>query len=188
MTNYLTFPEFQATKREVDDVGNALDFDYGDGIIHPGFIYADSYYIEKLTDNPRGAFYLLIDRSDWISDDLASLERILWAQHYLPETCSPDDTLDADGTLDDFVVGMCTAHGKDVDGDLFGVLFSGKEKFGVREARDIIMHARTVGLNQPEQGDRYYTVLKQIADADDNVTGAPRLVALARKAIYGEAS
>lgn len=145
--SYLTFPAFQATKREVDDVGTVFGFAYsGEDRSLPGFVYADSCYIEKLADNPRGAFHLLIERSDWISDDLADLERILWAQHYLPETCSPDDTLDvADGTLDDFVVGMCAAHGKEVDGDLFGVLFSGKEKFGVAEARDIIMDARTVG-------------------------------------------
>ena len=40
-------------------------------------------YIEDNPDDPRGKYYLLIERSDWISNDLDELEAILWAMAYI---------------------------------------------------------------------------------------------------------
>lgn len=131
----MTFPEFQKSRREVADVSAIVGFDDGRGAV-PGFLYADdSCYIERLEGDPRGKFYLLVERSDWISDDLARLENILWAEHYLSEGTEGTAMLSsADGTLDDFVLGFCAARGLTCDGDIFGVAYSGVEALPIGEA------------------------------------------------------
>jgi len=50
-----------------------------------GFTYALGCYIENRAE---GDYYLLIGRGDWISDDLAALERTLYDEHYAYE--APD--------------------------------------------------------------------------------------------------
>lgn len=76
----LTFEEFQASKRHVDDIAAAVGFCDDQGV-RGGHIYELGCYIE---DHAEGHF-LLLERSDWIDRDLTKLERILYAQWYVPE-------------------------------------------------------------------------------------------------------
>lgn len=146
--NFATLAEFVVSKVECDDLGEK----FGDASLEgvTGFVYADSCYIENcnITDarNPldikRGKYQLVIERSDWLSDDLTSLESILWAEHYLFDTADVILRTD-DGTLDDFVRAICASFAKPVDGDLFGVRFSGKREWSPGEAREIIVNSFT---------------------------------------------
>lgn len=76
----LTFEQFQASKKHVDDIREAVGFDDELGV-RGGHIYALGCYIEDHADG----HYLLIERSDWLDADLAKLERILYESWYLPE-------------------------------------------------------------------------------------------------------
>jgi hypothetical protein len=143
--NYLTLGEFVATRREVDDTGLELGFDAGDGVSRRGYIYADCCFVDRHKDietgEETGEFWTIVERSDWLDRDLAKLERILWAEHYLFET--ENVALDADdGTLSDFVAAICDSHAKPCDGDLFGVLFSEAGRtWSPGEARAVIVGA-----------------------------------------------
>ncbi len=125
---YLTFPEFQATRRHVADLDTEIGADFGapDGQPTSGDVYADACYIQDIIDNVTNepSHMLVIERSTWESPDLEELEKILWAMHYLGEQgdvfLRPDD-----GTLDNFVQGVCAAYHVEVDGDLWGHVFSG---------------------------------------------------------------
>jgi hypothetical protein len=89
----MTLEQFRATKQWCDDLVAKLQdqvFIIGRDEIEPtpcGFVYLDCLFIEKVLPNwpeatrARGGWHLLINRSDWISDDLAKLEAILfeWA-------------------------------------------------------------------------------------------------------------
>lgn len=81
----MTFEEFQASRREVSDLGAELqDAAFEDCGIASGLVYLNTLYIQHVTDNwpqdarARGAFYLVIGNAEWISDDLTSLERKLY--------------------------------------------------------------------------------------------------------------
>jgi hypothetical protein len=81
----MTFEEFQASKRHVDDLGKEINCDMGFDNPVPGFLYADSsLYIEKRHEGwhpmvkEEGQYYLLLGRMDWISDNLTDLERRLY--------------------------------------------------------------------------------------------------------------
>lgn len=130
----LTFPEFQATKRHVDDVAASCGCDDGEAP-QAGFCYADGvcHIFEYGSE-----FLLIIGNLQWADSDLAKLERIVWALHYVHETDGAALHVDG-GTLDDFVCGRCDAFGYTIDGDVFGIAFSGeKETYEPREAADII--------------------------------------------------
>jgi hypothetical protein len=83
----MTFAEFQASRAAVQNLGAAMaDASLMD---RPGYIYAGGLcWIEKRNPHltpearKRGAYYLLLERDDWISDDLTGLEARLyaWAQ------------------------------------------------------------------------------------------------------------
>jgi hypothetical protein len=84
----LTFEKFQASRTDCADIGKAISADMGFGDFPvPGFLYLDSLYIERRHDmwsdaaKERGAYHLLLERDEYISDDLAELERKLfdWA-------------------------------------------------------------------------------------------------------------
>lgn len=82
----MTFEEFKATARHVDDLEKELAFTiYGDPTIKcPGIIYADVFYIEKACRNwthearEEGDYFLIIGRLEWLSFDLEPLERQLY--------------------------------------------------------------------------------------------------------------
>ena len=137
---YLTFPQFQASKQKVADLEAAT------GCEGPGLLYADNCYILEFEEEGAPAYDLIISNMEWSGSNLSHLERILWAMHYLPEQGVDSLLDDEDGTLDDYVVGLCDAHGKPVDGDYFGIMFSDVSKSGkwtVAEARDIVLAAFT---------------------------------------------
>lgn len=139
----LMFNAFKASARRVEDVCAAIGFDDGQPV-HGGFVYDDSCFIEDNTSTDpdfaaKGKFYLLIERSDWISDDRDYLAKILWAYHYLFETT--EAVALAGDDLDDFIQGYCTAENIKVDGDVFGQAFSGGTFFTPREASTILFRA-----------------------------------------------
>ena len=81
-----TFADFIASKRETADLHELAHFDECaiDPTPAPGLIYLDSYYIATVapdwTDAMRseGAYYLAISNEEYMSNDLAELERILF--------------------------------------------------------------------------------------------------------------
>ena len=87
----MTFEEFQATRKTVNDLRTAIDdARWDENKIAPrGNVYFDALYIEEVgTDWPEaarkeGRFYLAIENMEWISDDLPKLERELydWARY-----------------------------------------------------------------------------------------------------------
>ena len=81
----MTFEEFQSTKVWSDDMSEFVG--RGDDEPTPpcGFVYTGSFYIESTKYWPesapaygKGAWYLIIERSEWVDNDLERLERILW--------------------------------------------------------------------------------------------------------------
>jgi hypothetical protein len=82
----MTFEEFQATRRPSENLSKDLPgvYFYNDDPISAGFIYLNSLYIEDVhkfwpeTAKREGKYYLLLERSEWISNDLADLERKLY--------------------------------------------------------------------------------------------------------------
>lgn len=138
---------FRASKRRTETICADLLIDDGEAE-RGGFIYDAAKvqcYIEDSFAPDRGKYYLLIERSNWISDDLEKLERILWAMHYAYEAGANLNI--GDGTLDDFVNGYCDARGYRVDGDVFAQVFSGADDYTPHDAADRIeMGAETWGL------------------------------------------
>ncbi|ATU94412.1 hypothetical protein [Phyllobacterium zundukense] len=105
-----------------------------DSVAKTGYVYAGDTYIEDNPDDARGKYYLLIERTDWISNDLEELEVILWAMaamtyiHFDPafyEQAEDGGPLISGEMLDTYIVAICTAFKMPVDGDLFAALFSG---------------------------------------------------------------
>lgn len=81
----MTFQDFIATRVWSDDIGTIiLDARWEGEPAARGYVYADSFYIEEVqADWPnnarqRGRWHLLLSNAEWISDDLATLERHLW--------------------------------------------------------------------------------------------------------------
>ena len=83
----MTFQEFQQTRRPYDDIGAAIQSDMGAPVPVTGFLY-DGLYISTRQDwwseeaKARGAYHLILERDEYISDDLELLERKLyeWAE------------------------------------------------------------------------------------------------------------
>ena len=78
LPNLKNLAEFRATKEEMT-IEEGIHFlglnrsDFSDDL--QGFLIYCGLYIEVLTD---GRYYLLVERSDYISEDLELLESILW--------------------------------------------------------------------------------------------------------------
>jgi len=135
----MTFEQFRASGRYVEDLEKAmpgLGVGYeGDGPF-PGRIYANGLYIEK---NLEGNWHLIIERDEWIRapGDLRELEEILWS-FGLAEDPADDGCgelfLPTDGDLNEFIRGYCKLRHAEVDGDAFGIHFSGAEAFRVSDA------------------------------------------------------
>jgi hypothetical protein len=81
----MTFEQFQASRRYSEDIGTAIsDARWEGDPPAKGYLYLDGLYIEEVQPHwpeaakARGKWYLLIDRDDWITDDLGTLERKLY--------------------------------------------------------------------------------------------------------------
>jgi hypothetical protein len=81
----MTFEQFQATRKHCNDLGKALgDARWEDGPAGTGFLYLDALYIEDVPSHwpdaakAQGNHYLILERCEWITDDLESLERRLY--------------------------------------------------------------------------------------------------------------
>lgn len=147
----LNFEDFVATKTRSEAICAAIGFDDGQPE-RGGFIYdAGGAYIEDNTAGTpefmaKGKYYLLIERQDWVTDDLARLELLLWSNHYV--FCEQGVQL-AGADLDKFIQGICDAYGFKVDGDVFGVAFSGFDALSPTDALAIIQstaHAYSLSL------------------------------------------
>ena len=83
----MTFTEFQATRRYCDDLGTALaDARWQGEPPATGNLYLDgTLYIEAVQAHwpaeakARGKWHLLLERDEWVTDDLELLERKLFA-------------------------------------------------------------------------------------------------------------
>lgn len=79
----MTFAQFQATRRFVECIADDIAAAMGDAP-SPGYLYAESLYIDKVTERwpeacrALGQWRLLIERDEWISNDLERLERKLY--------------------------------------------------------------------------------------------------------------
>lgn len=71
----MTFAEFIATKRRVEDIDAAIGYAMHDEPT-PGFVYGTTWHIDA---DPSGAFVLTLANEGWMSDDLEDLERRLYA-------------------------------------------------------------------------------------------------------------
>ena len=77
-TDLLTLDQFRDTKvYKASDKKISMEF--------PGFVYADSCYIEMCGGEYAGQFLLVIYGEQWMDTDLAKLERNLYELYYLTE-------------------------------------------------------------------------------------------------------
>lgn len=80
----MTFEQFQGTRTECKDIGAAISMDMGREQPVSGNLYLGSFYIEATDEHwpvdlrQRGAWHLIIERDEWVSNDLAALERELF--------------------------------------------------------------------------------------------------------------
>jgi hypothetical protein len=78
----MTFEQFQATRRTVSDLSDAIEDEQLVGA--PGLVYLDALFIELRFEDWVGsyandyAYKLLIGRDDWCSNELEPLERKLY--------------------------------------------------------------------------------------------------------------
>lgn len=126
----MTYDEFLASKRRTETVCHDIGFDDGEPE-RGGFIYADCCYIEDAPHEliERGKYFLLIERFDWISDDLEEMQKILWACHYVRDAGIERD-------LVAFMEGICASRNTKADSDLFKAL-AGQASFTPSEAEAI---------------------------------------------------
>ena len=79
----MSFEKFQSTRTDCADLGAFLQDESLEG--RPGLIYCGALYIEKANSlwpeeaRERGAYDLILGRDEWISPDLETLERKLYA-------------------------------------------------------------------------------------------------------------
>jgi hypothetical protein len=141
---YMTFEAFQATRQPCADLGARFSYDNGEGEIDSGFVYDDCCYIENNTRKPElGKYFLCMERSDWISDDLGKLEAMLFTGHWIHEGTGEGDVIltEADDSVNDFIRTYCRAWDIRCDGDAFGLYFSGADKWTASEAIKLIKAA-----------------------------------------------
>jgi hypothetical protein len=81
----MTFEEFQATRRWSDDLADAVRSKNWETEGTPkGYLYLDGLYIDHVephwpeTARKNGEWHLLLNRDEWISNDLTALERRLY--------------------------------------------------------------------------------------------------------------
>lgn len=81
----MTFEQFQATRKYVENLGAVInDARFDEEPTTKGNVYLGSLYIEEVGDHwpedakVQGKWYLLIERDEWITDDLERLEFTLY--------------------------------------------------------------------------------------------------------------
>jgi hypothetical protein len=81
----MNFEQFQATRRYCTDLGKVLSDAQWEGEPNAkGNLYLGILYIDEVQDHwpdaarAKGKWHLILDRREWISDDLESLERKLF--------------------------------------------------------------------------------------------------------------
>lgn len=95
----MTLEEFRATRIWSDDLGESIpECNYGEQSLPVrGWIYLDELIIEEVAAHwpadarKRGKWYLLIDRDEYITDDLARLEEILYRFAVSSGACEGDE-------------------------------------------------------------------------------------------------
>lgn len=100
----MTFEQFQQTRKPCSDIGAAIQSDMGAPCPVTGFLYYGNLYITTRQDwwsekaQREGAYDLILERDEYISDDLESLERKLyeWAVSYGAATISDMDGMRVD--------------------------------------------------------------------------------------------
>jgi hypothetical protein len=143
MANFLTFAEVQNLK-----IGERVAFPDG------AEAYPDFYFRDRLTgtvvENDEDCVWVKIDQQKPELDDWDNQIQIwLWEReefeeerlaHNVERLLSADDgKADRPSSLDLFVQLYCREHGIDVDGDVFGVMFSGiQTEWTTTEAAQII--------------------------------------------------
>lgn len=122
----LTLEKFQASKKtlSIAEAAETLQTDEG---AFEGFktvlVYADRLYIGDLGEGaPNGRFYLILEREDWFSDDLAELE----ARLYEYDQGEVIGSAASHSNLDDACREVQDAFGI-TDGGIAGMYFSGPE-------------------------------------------------------------
>jgi hypothetical protein len=133
----LHFEEFMATKREVPCLETAVGFDNDEPGI-PGWVYDESLYIEQRGYQAR----LMLERSDWIAPiyNFTDLEEMLWVWYldYIFDHAEIEGWTFAEWELDIYIRGQCRIMGWKIDGDHWGIVFSQKDEYTLREAQQLM--------------------------------------------------
>jgi len=85
----MTFEQFQATRTWSDDLAAVIEDECFVDPAHPerkeqGNVYLGALYIDRVQSwwlpeaKAQGGWHLIIDRSEWITNDLETLERKLY--------------------------------------------------------------------------------------------------------------
>lgn len=139
----MNIEQFKATRKEMSgkEFGELVGDSMFDDIEASVIVYDNRLYIEKLPDNRH---MLTIYNESWIEPDttLETMESILWSYRYFELGNSVPDLLSVnDGTLDAYVFAYCHWNNDgliNVNGDAFGLAFSGSETYTPDIAQDII--------------------------------------------------
>jgi hypothetical protein len=85
MESKMTFEEFQATRRWSNDLTEGVRSKNWETEGNPkGYLYLDGLFIDHVephwpeASRKKGEWHLLLNRDEWISNDLAALERRLY--------------------------------------------------------------------------------------------------------------
>jgi hypothetical protein len=100
---------FRASGRDVPDLCAPSVGCLDENEVRPGRVYASNLYIEQV-DHKDGKWLLVLNRSEWLTDDLARLEVRLY--HYgCEERCFDTDPDDIQPLLCDLLLKFCDSQG-----------------------------------------------------------------------------
>lgn len=89
----MTLEEFRASRKPCDNIPAFIGSDEWreDGTPTHGFTYADSGLHIEQVDHPKGKYMLVLSNRDWLTDDLASLEVMLYEYGISDGTITVED-------------------------------------------------------------------------------------------------